>query len=301
MSACDVEIKTSFEITETNPLEGVVTLLENMLQEQCQETLDTIRQLKEAIVYIRQIPRRRGISWDHPNPADNAMFNFALDLLVGSVGQLEGLIRDLEQGISNAADTARELFEGAGNPQALHDMAVLLHTGVSDLATNLAAEVTLSKLAADNSWRSQGATDYAENAQRQGDEGLRVIASAAESLAVFLEDHAATEVEFWEGMAGLIGELVFALAMFTVSLASFAVAIAGFFGAPFTAGTTALLTVAGSVLGAITLVGGGIQILLIAKEVGDLESTANMQMTAGLAAIKDDMIDVGQPWPVLAE
>lgn len=301
MSACEVEVKSDFSIDQQNPLEEIANLLESMVEEQRQDSLELVRDLRDAIVRIRQLSRRPVVSWRFPNPAENVLFNLWLDYLLGEIGDLETRLEELEQKVAAAADGARAFFEGAGNPQALTDTARLLREGVAELSENLANEVTLAKLSVDNRWQSTAASAYAENAEQQRLEGLEVLAAAAESLAVFLDEHSATEVDFWDKVGDMIGQFVLVAVGLAISALGVAASIAGLVLAIPTGGIGLVVSIAGLILSALGLVMSLIGVWSFMDELRELIPAADSTLASGLETMQAAAVDAGEPWPLLAQ
>lgn len=300
MGACDVEAKTDFQVSQLNTMEKVTLVLEEMVEQQRQDSEEVITQMREAAEKMRQIHRRPTISWRYPNPAENILFNLWLDYIVGVIQDLESRIEELEQVISRASETAQWLFEATGNPAALEDVAKLLREGVSELSQNLAAETTLAKLAADNRWRSKAATAYAESAQRQADEGLDLLAEAAESLATFLEEHSVNEVDFWDEVGSMIGEFVLVAAGLYISGVGVVASAAGLALAGPTVGISLIVSAGGLIVSCLGWIISAIGVWRFMDGVLELVPTYDERLTTGLAAMNSGALDASQNWPVLA-
>lgn len=300
MGACDVEAKTDFEISQSNTLVAVTTELEEMIEGQRADSEEVITEMRKAAEGARQILRRPTISWQYPNPAENVLFNLWLDHIVNQVTDLETRVQELEQIIANVSDSARTLFEAAGNPQALEDVARLLREGVSQMAVDLADETTLAKLAADNRWRSEAANAYAESAQRQTDEGLDVLAEAAESLAVFLDEHSITETDFWDEVGELISEFHWIAVGLYVSGIGVALSAAGVVLAAPTAGISLLISIAGLVVSCIGWIISAVGAWKFMEEVLNLIPRYDERLDSGLSTMNSQALEGSEVWPVLA-
>lgn len=301
MGACDVVGKTDFPIAQENGLERLTTLLESMVEERRQDDLDLVVQLQDVIDRCRWLDRRPVVSWQYPNPVENQLFNWWLDLLLGRIDSLENQLRDLEQTIADAGEHLRTFVEGAGNPQALTDVARLLREGVGTLANDLADEVSLAKLATDDRWHSSAASAYATSAQRQSEDGLEALAASAESLAVFLDEHSANEVDFWDNVSDMIGEFALMAVGLYVSGIGVAASAAGLVLAIPTGGIGLIVSVAGLVVSAIGFIISAIGAWLFWQEVQALIPTTDASLTEALATMEDGALDGGQSWPVLAQ
>lgn len=300
MGACDVEAKTDFDISQSNTMVSVTTALEEMIEGQRADSEEVITEMRKAAERARQIHRRPTVSWQYPNPVENYLFNLWLDHIVNQVTDLETRIQELEQIIANASESARTLFEAAGNPQALEDVARLLREGVSQMSGDLADETTLAKLAADNRWRSEAANAYAESAQRQTDEGLDVLAEAAQSLATFLDEHSVTETDFWDEVGELIGEFHWIAIGLYVSGIGVALSAAGVALAPPTVGVSLLVSIAGLIVSCIGWIISAVGAWKFMEEVFNLIPRYDERLESGLSTMNTQALEGGEVWPVLA-
>ncbi|MFV0633582.1 hypothetical protein [Demequina sp.] len=300
MGACDVTVRTDFPIAQDNPLERIVDLLETMVEEQRQDNLELVRQLRDVIEDIRRLARRPVVSWRYPNPAENLLFNLWLDYVVELMADLESRIEELEATVASRAQSVRTFVEGAGNPRALVDVARLLREGVGQLADNLANEVTLAKLAVDNRWHSQAANAYAEASQRQTEQGFEELVASANALATFLDEHAATEVDFWDNVSGMISEFALVAVGLYVSGLGVAASIVGLVIAIPTGGIGLIVSVAGLVISALGLIISAIGAWLFVDEMMDLIPTTDASLSAGLDTMSAAALPAGPTWPVLA-
>lgn len=301
MSACEVVGQTDFPIQRTNSFQAVIDMIDSMLAENAQDQKEQIAKLREAIVYLRQLQKKPvlpgRIYLDLP---ERLLWNWFLDQLQSSLVGLEAKIDELEQVLHEVTGNVRSVMESLGNPATLRDVAALMREGVSQLASDLSKEVTLTKLAADNEWRSEAADAYAERAQLQIDEGLDELAASAQALANFLDDHAATELNFWEGFSGLIINTLVFLAGVVFTFIGVVAMIVGLVAALPTAGIGLVVTV----LGAISTVGGVIVTivsgLLLVKSFNDLMDSAEQALAAGVDRLALEAVPAGHSWPILA-
>jgi hypothetical protein len=301
MSACDVTAKTGFAVRRTNPLEDIALKVEGLVSGVIHDEEERIADLRAAIRVFSGLHKKRiepfHIYLDLP---ERLLWNWALDQLDAALADLEGKIAEIESAAHEFGDVVGRVLEGLGNPATLHDVASLLREGVAAMCIELAPQVNLEHLSVDNAWDSGAAERYTERAQLQGTEGLEELARRAGSLADSLDGHCETEVNFWDGVAGLIVEIVVFLAGVFFTLLGLIATLAGLALAAPTEGVSIIL----AALGLISCIGGlvvtAVSGFLLIKSIVDLVNNAEASLSSSVAAMTSNAIPSGQTWPILA-
>lgn len=302
MSACDVNISTDFPITEQNVLENVADGVERLLNNAVDRAQDQIRELRELIEFIYNLPYRRvdPLHWDLSTPGD-ILWNELFRLLRGHLAELEAQLLQVEQDIAEARETVGPVLQNVGNPQKLADIARLLEEGVASQSSALEDEIQLIKLAVDNEWDGEAAERYTERAQLQGSEGLAKLAARAEALARVLREHSEAELGFWEDAASYLIDVIMFIVGIVIAAAGIIVGIVGLVAAVLSGGPGIVISLIGlviAVVGAYITLASGFKALV---SIVLMINSANQALEARVAAIEADTLPIGTKWPVLAQ
>lgn len=299
MSVCDITPVVAPTIPQHNQWQtwalGVSGAVELVIAQQEKAVAD----LQGAIIIVQ--------SWSkqHISPLDppwvvlaKEAWNVALEILRLQLGQLQQHIHDVQEQAHACGQKVANVLEKIGNPDALLAMASALRE-ISGTTSQLADGVSLTELAADNSWHGSAASAYAERAGEQRDNGLDDLADKLEALAEALEGNAIDQAEFWDKASGIVIDAVIALVGLLVTLAGLAATFIGLAATPATAGISLVVTVIGLVASLIGLLTCVLGVWRVYTALEDLMTGADAGLVERSDQLSADVLTDAKPWPLM--